>query len=151
MKALLGIIILVILAGGYYVLTQGNPQPENTRADEASTAAPAESENTAGETTAETSAAPSEIKSFTVEGKSYSFSPSVMRVKKGDTVRITFKNTGGFHDFTLNEFNAQTKRINTGQENTIEFVADKAGTFEYYCSVGNHRQLGMTGTLTVTE
>jgi plastocyanin len=28
-------------------------------------------------------------------------------------------------------------------------VADKKGTFEYYCSVGQHRALGMKGKLVV--
>jgi uncharacterized cupredoxin-like copper-binding protein len=31
----------------------------------------------------------------------------------------------------------------------VQFVADKTGTFEFYCSVGNHRQMGMVGTLVV--
>ncbi|MEY4731380.1 MAG: hypothetical protein RL681_326, partial [Candidatus Parcubacteria bacterium] len=47
-------------------------------------------------------------------------------------------------------FNAATKVLTDGQSETIEFVANKAGTFEYYCSVGSHRQMGMKGTLTVT-
>ena len=72
-----------------------------------------------------------------------------MSVSKGDKVKIIFKNTGGFHDFTIDEFGVRTKRINGGEEDTIEFVADKSGTFEYYCSVGDHRTLGMRGTLTV--
>ena len=37
----------------------------------------------------------------------------------------------------------------TGQIDEVEFVVDKAGTFEYYCSVGNHRQMGMVGKLIV--
>lgn len=89
------------------------------------------------------------VVSFTVEGHSFAFSPSTMTAKKGDTVRVTFKNTGGFHDFTLDEFSAQTKQTNTGESTTVEFVADKAGTFKYYCSVGNHRQQGMEGVFVV--
>lgn len=87
---------------------------------------------------------------FTVEGKNFAFMPSTLSVKKGDTVKITFKNTGGFHDLVIDEFNVRTKQIQTGEE-TVEFVADKAGSFEYYCSVGEHRTMGMKGTLTVTE
>ena len=66
-----------------------------------------------------------------------------------DTVKIIFKNAKGFHDWTLDEFNAATKQLTVGQSETIQFVADKAGTFEYYCSVGNHRQQGMVGKLVV--
>ena len=32
---------------------------------------------------------------------------------------------------------------------TAEFTADKVGSFEYYCSVGSHRSMGMKGVLKV--
>ena len=31
----------------------------------------------------------------------------------------------------------------------VEFTVDKTGTFEYYCSVGQHRANGMVGNLIV--
>lgn len=89
------------------------------------------------------------VQTFTVEGKNFSFLPTEIKVKQGDTVKIVFKNTGGFHDWTLDEFKAQTKQISTGESDTAEFVANKKGSFEYYCSVGNHRQMGMKGKLIV--
>jgi nitrosocyanin len=92
-----------------------------------------------------------ETKAFTVEGSSFKFVPNVMTVKKGDTVQITFKNLEGFHDWRLDEFNAKTKTIKAGETDTVSFVADKAGTFEYYCSIGQHRAQGMKGSLIVTE
>lgn len=91
------------------------------------------------------------VRSFTVDGANFTFAPASMQVKKGDTVRITFKNTSGTHDLVIDEFNARTKILNGGAQETIEFVANKAGSFEYYCSVGQHRALGMKGTLVVTE
>ena len=57
----------------------------------------------------------------------------------------------GFHNFTVDEFNARTRQINAGETDTIQFTADKAGTFEYYCNVGNHREMGMVGKLIVEE
>lgn len=95
------------------------------------------------------SATASATKEFTVTGSSFTFDPKELRVKKGDAVRITFKNAGGFHDFTIDEFNVKTKQIPAGEEDTIEFVADKTGSFAYYCSVGNHREMGMEGALVV--
>ncbi len=89
------------------------------------------------------------VREITVTGKSFSFSPAVMTMKKGERVKITFKNSGGMHDLRIDEFNIATKRLDAGEEETIEFTADKAGTFEYYCSVGNHRAMGMKGTLVV--
>ncbi len=91
----------------------------------------------------------SQVKEFVVEGSNFKFEPNSITVNKGDTVRIIFKNVGGMHDWKIDEFNASTKVINSGEEETIEFVADKAGTFEYYCSVGAHRANGMVGDLIV--
>jgi plastocyanin len=93
----------------------------------------------------------SAIKEFTITGQNYSFAPAAIAVKKGDTIKITFKNADGFHDLEIDEFNAETKRIKTGEEDVIIFVADKIGSFEFYCSVGIHRQIGMKGILTVTK
>ena len=89
------------------------------------------------------------VKEFSVDAVPFSFSPSTMSVNKGDTVKITVKNVNGTHDFKIDEFNISTRTLNTGETQTITFVADKAGTFEYYCSIGNHRTMGMVGTLTV--
>ena len=91
------------------------------------------------------------VKEFTVDAQNYSFSPATMTVKKGDNVKITLVNKGGTHDLVVDEFGVSTPRTTTGQTATIEFVADKVGSFEYYCSVGNHRAMGMWGTLKVTE
>lgn len=97
----------------------------------------------------ETTPAPGTTKEFTVTGSNFKFSPTSLKVKKGDTVKITFKNTVGFHDFVIDEFDVQTNQIGEGDEEEVEFVADKVGTFEYYCSVGNHRKMGMVGKLIV--
>ncbi len=90
------------------------------------------------------------VKEFTVTGSSFKFSPSSMTVKKGDTVRVNFKSSGGtLHDFKIDEFDVATSQLGEDEEEQVEFVADKAGTFEYYCSVGNHRKMGMVGKLVV--
>ncbi len=86
---------------------------------------------------------------FVVSGENFTFSPSMINVKKGDRVRIVYKNLNGTHDFRIDEFGIRTERIQGLGEQTIEFVADKVGSYEYYCSVGNHRAMGMKGTLQV--
>lgn len=92
------------------------------------------------------------VKEFQVTGSSFAFAPSSMTVKKGATVRVVFTNSGGKHDWVLDEFTgARTKVLSAGETETIEFVADKTGTFEYYCSVGQHRASGMKGSFVVTE
>lgn len=88
---------------------------------------------------------------FTVIGKNFSFTPATLKVKKGDTVSITFKNESGTHDFKIDELGIATKRLATGEQEIVTFVADKVGSFQYYCSIGKHRAMGMKGVLTVTE
>ncbi len=89
------------------------------------------------------------VKTFDINGKNFSFSQTEVRVKKGDRVRINFKSTDGFHDWVINKFRARTSRVQTGGTTSVEFIAKDKGTFEYYCSVGSHRQLGMVGKLIV--
>lgn len=89
------------------------------------------------------------VQEFNVKGSNYKFDIAEIKVKKGDTVKITVTNTEGMHDFVLDEFDAKTKILKEGDSETIEFVADQSGNFEYYCSVGSHRAMGMKGTLTV--
>lgn len=90
-----------------------------------------------------------DIKTFEVSGIPFSFTPATIRVNQGDTVRIIFTSEEGTHDWVIDEFNARTNILSAGQAETISFVADQAGTFEYYCSVNNHREMGMVGQLIV--
>lgn len=86
-----------------------------------------------------------------IDGSNFKFVPNKIEVKKGNTVEIVFKNSQGYHDFVIDEFSVRTTQMQAGNTETITFVADKVGSFEYYCSVGTHRQMGMVGTLIVTE
>lgn len=90
-----------------------------------------------------------EAKTFQISAKNFAFSVPEIRIKVGEKVKIVLTGTEGFHDLTLDEFNAKTKQISAGQTAEVEFVADKEGIFEYYCSVGNHRQQGMVGNIIV--
>lgn len=89
------------------------------------------------------------VKEFTVTGSNFTFDVRSITVNKGDRVRITFKNSQGTHNLTIDGYNLTTKTISGGEEDFIEFTADKSGMYEFYCSVGNHRQLGMMGVLMV--
>lgn len=86
---------------------------------------------------------------FNVGGTNFAFDVEEIRVKEGDTVTINFVSNDGFHDWVVDEFDAATAQVNTGGTTSVTFVADTAGTYEYYCSVGNHRAQGMVGTLIV--
>ena len=88
-------------------------------------------------------------KVFNITGKNFSFSQTEIKVKNGDRVLINFESTDGFHDWVVDEFKANTERVNPGTKTSVEFIADKTGTFEYYCSVSIHRAAGMKGKLIV--
>ncbi len=162
-NAIIGIIIAAIIIIGGFWLYQNSPAPTaETTPTPTETPMGMDGDTTMdmGTTTPTDSPAASPLisasvtvggaaKTFTVDGTNFSFSPSTLSVNKGDKVTIIFKNTGGFHDFRIDEFNVATKKINGGQEETVSFVADKTGSFQYYCSVGSHRAMGMFGTLTV--
>ena len=90
-----------------------------------------------------------EAGSIKVEGGKFYFKPNEIRVKKGEKVKIIFTNAEGLHDFVIDEFAVKTDRISDGQTTEVEFTPDKTGTFEFYCSVPNHRQMGMKGNLIV--
>jgi plastocyanin len=45
------------------------------------------------------------------------------------------KETSSQHDLNINEFNVHTKKLNYFEAQTINFIADKAGTFKYYSTI----------------
>ena len=153
-KILISVGVLVVLTLVIYAFNHGSNDTAGVTGTPVATVSVTPSPSLSASPTATPKASPtgtavSTIKTFTVIGKSFSFTPSTITVNKGDTVKIVFQNTEGNHNWVIDEFNAHTKVISAGQTDTIQFVADKTGTFQYYCSVGAHRQLGMVGTLTV--
>jgi nitrosocyanin len=130
---LIAIIIIVVGAVGYFIMKGGSAYSPAQVATGA----------TAGATTGT-------VKSFTVSGTEFAFSPNTLSVNKGDTVNVTFTNNGAFpHNFTITEFNVKSKTISPGESDTVTFTADQTGTFTYFCSVPTHKDKGMVGTLTV--
>ena len=86
-----------------------------------------------------------------VTAKKYEFDPSVITVKKGDHVKLIITALDRDHGFKLEAFNINQK-LKKGDPATIEFTADKAGTFPFQCSdfcgMGHRR---MKGKLVVQE
>ena len=114
-----------------------------------STSAPSTvvSANTDPIPTAQSSNAPT--KTFTMVAKQFAFEPSTITVNKGDHVVITLTTPDVRHGFALPDFGVSTD-INPGTSSTVEFTADKVGTFEFRCNIPcgpGHRD--MTGTLVV--
>jgi cytochrome c oxidase subunit II len=90
-------------------------------------------------------------KEFIITAKQWSFSPSVIKVKKGDAVMLKLKSLDVAHSLVIREFKINAA-IKPNEIKTVEFTANKAGVFTsvcgVYCGVGH---VGMTGTLIVEE
>jgi len=68
---------------------------------------------------------------------------------KGEIESIHFINedydTHSLHNFNIDAFNVHTKDLGYYETQTVTFVADKPGTYEYYCTI--HPE--MKGIITV--
>jgi len=69
-----------------------------------------------------------------VQASKYSFYPDPIVVKAGEKIHIVATAVDVAHGFGLSEFGVDA-RIEPGQENIIEFTAQKTGTFTVYCTV----------------
>lgn len=89
---------------------------------------------------------PPAVKEIVIVGSDFSFSPSSIAVKQGESVRLIFKNEGETtHNLTIQGLNKQTNTIGGGQIDVLEFTAPVSGIYDFICSVSDHRARGMTG------
>src|SRR4030065_1604497 len=125
MKKLIPFLILVLVAAaGFGIWWYVSDVLPEKNADE-SPGAPAPGEEDVPETVVGES-----VTEVSVEGSEYSFSPKTITVKKGATVKLTFKNIGNaIHTWTIDGLNAATGSILPGSSKTIEFDATTAGTY----------------------
>ena len=87
---------------------------------------------------------------FALTARNYAFEPSKLEVIKDDLVRLTIEGTDQVHSFAIDEYRI-AKRIAPGSTVTIEFRAERAGTFTYYCNIATDPGCkAMRGTLVVT-
>ena len=90
-----------------------------------------------------------EIKEITVTAKNWQFDPGTITVKQGDRVRLKITSVDVPHSFMLKDYGLNVK-LDPGQTQIVEFVADKAGEFSFRCGVPcgeGHRD--MTGKFIV--
>ena len=143
-KNLLIGLAVVVLVGGYFLLSRGGgyQTPTTTPTQQAPRATEPVTEEREGEAM--------EAREIVVEGSEFSFSPSSITVNAGEKVKLTFNNVGNFpHNFTVQGLGVATRTIGAGQSDTVEFTVEESGTLTFFCSVGNHRAQGMEGTLAV--
>lgn len=97
---------------------------------------------------AQTGSAPGarpEARVIQVTAKKFEFNPNVIRVKKGEPVKLIITALDRDHGFKCDAFHINRK-LKKGNPTTIEFIADRAGTFPFHCSdfcgMGHHRMKG---------
>jgi len=63
----------------------------------------------------------------------YEFKPNAIRIKKGDRVKLAITATDRDHGFKIEAFHIDRK-LPKGEPVTVEFTADRSGTFPFQCS-----------------
>ena len=75
-----------------------------------------------------------QVKEFKMTAKQFAFDPATIEVSKGDKVRLIVTSTDVPHGIAIKEYGIN-ERLEVGKPVTIEFTADKEGTFIAFCSV----------------
>jgi len=75
-------------------------------------------------------AAAGETQEITVDATNFQFEPQEIKAKVGDTVKLTLKNVSGNHGLAIPDLGV---KIKNGETATI--VLDKAGSYEFNCSI----------------
>lgn len=129
---------LVSLAAVVALSACGN---NNNNNGNASPSAPA-----ASSPAASAPAAGGETKDITINAKNFEFDQQDIQLHVGDTVNLTLKNTSGAHGLEIPDLG-----VNIKNGETKTFTVDKAGTFDFNCSIqcGSGHD-NMTGTITVS-
>lgn len=90
-----------------------------------------------------------ETKEFEIIAKNWEFSPSVIEVNLGDKIELHLKSIEGTHGFAIAEFGI-SETLTPGGDIHITIIANKKGSFNFYCNVPCGRgHGGMGGVLIV--
>jgi heme/copper-type cytochrome/quinol oxidase subunit 2 len=71
---------------------------------------------------------------FHVQASQSSYSPSELRVNRGDTVTISLTSTDAVHGLYVDGYDISVQ-ADPGQTASLTFVADKPGSFRFRCNV----------------
>jgi cytochrome c oxidase subunit 2 len=148
--SILGIVMLSACGSNSSQANQSSTAKVATKKDETSNSPSSKSKtdtnNTTAAKTANASAAPAAgVVQINVNAKDFEYDKKVITVKKGEKVKITLHSDDGGHGLAIPAYN-----VNIQGNGSAEFSADKAGTFEFHCSVmcgSGHSN--MTGKLIV--
>lgn len=144
--------VLALLVGMYFISKNKSADTQSVESTtEQSTEQVTQSEASPASQSVDAESETAGTQTISVEGGGFYFKPNQIKVKKGDKVTLEFKSVGGQHDFVIDELDVKTPLTTNGSTSKVEFTPETAGTFKFYCSVGNHRAMGMEGTIVVVE
>ena len=83
---------------------------------------------------------------YVVEAGGFYYAPEILTINMGDTV--IWENVQGFHDVVAYD-GSFTLDPCSGPCTIGEITFDTPGTYEYFCSIGNHEAQGMVATIIV--
>jgi plastocyanin len=115
-------------------------------------------EESAGTTTAETAteerkqATGAPVTTVRIKETEFKLDPARPRVTRAGVVEFVVANSGGtVHALEVEgpEGEAETKLLQPGNSARLKVDLSKPGTYTMYCPVGNHRQQGMEGKVSV--
>lgn len=86
---------------------------------------------------------------FTITARDFRFSPNRLEVAQDDLVKVTVQSHDVAYSLTIDEYRV-SKRVPAGGATTLEFRADRTGTFPFYSNLTNDsRHAQMRGELVV--
>jgi heme/copper-type cytochrome/quinol oxidase subunit 2 len=86
---------------------------------------------------------------FTITAREYRFIPNRIEVTQDDLVKLTVQSDDVAYSVTIDEYRV-SRRIPAGGSTTLEFRADRPGTFAFYSNLTNDaRHATMRGQLVV--
>jgi len=73
-------------------------------------------------------------RTFQIDARQYAYSPSELKVNKGDTVTIKLVSTDVVHGLYVDGYDISVE-ADPGQSADLTFIADKSGSFRFRCNV----------------
>jgi heme/copper-type cytochrome/quinol oxidase subunit 2 len=86
---------------------------------------------------------------ITLTARNYRFAPNRIEAAQDDLIKLTVQSEDVAYSLTIDEYRV-SRRVPAGGSTTLEFRADRAGTFAFYSNLTNDaRHAQMKGELVV--
>lgn len=153
MKGFMIILILIVLAGSFYYLRvhgqlgvlkrglMGSPTGQTTPVKTSS------SSGNMGEVKPSEKTSTEVAKEIKVSMARLRFDPSTVTIKAGEKVKLTLFSDVS-HTYTIDRLGINFV-VDGGQTKSFDLRVDEPGTYDVYCAIPGHKEVGMVGKLVV--